>query len=149
MSAEKQIDRGIRKWAMKLANRKDTAGVVTVVVTVGVLAMLVFLAIVFMLGVAVGSANAHPGGLAKDGCHKMKAVGERHWHIEGTRERAGECVKVNGQTLKMTDWPMSLECQGKLSWLVDGNNQYGKRVRVKVADLDEVARVCLGREPKD
>ena len=40
----------------------------------------------------VGFAHAHPGGMSpKDGCHKHKAAGERHWHIEGTAKRGGIC----------------------------------------------------------
>ena len=44
---------------------------------------------------------AHAGGMAKDGCHKHKAAGERHWHEEGTAERGGECVKSGGRTVKV------------------------------------------------
>ena len=48
--------------------------------------------IVFAAGVLVGAALcgsgvalAHPGGLAKDGCHRDKAAGERHWHKPESR----------------------------------------------------------------
>jgi len=60
------------------------------------------------LAIAIGSAaHAHPGGLAKDGCHKDNAAGERHWHIDGTADRGGECVKRDGHTFKMPDDPAS------------------------------------------
>ena len=56
------------------------------------------------LAIGVGSAvHAHPGGLAKDGCHKDNAAGERHWHIDGTADRGGECIKRDGHTFKMPD----------------------------------------------
>lgn len=50
---------------------------------------------------AAGDAFAHSGGLAKDGCHKDNAAGERHWHIDGTADRGGECVKRDGRTVKV------------------------------------------------
>lgn len=36
----------------------------------------------------------------KDGCHKATHNGqrERHWHIEGTKDRGGPCVRVDGET---------------------------------------------------
>lgn len=49
------------------------------------------------LAAAPGDALAHSGQLSpKDGCHRHKAVGERHWHVDGTAERGGECVKRDG-----------------------------------------------------
>lgn len=46
---------------------------------------------------------AHRGQLSpKDSCHKHKAAGERHWHKEGTDERAGPCVKVDGGSFRLT-----------------------------------------------
>ena len=44
---------------------------------------------------------AHAGGLAKDGCHRDKAAGERHWHSEGTATRAGECIEHGGRTVRV------------------------------------------------
>ena len=45
----------------------------------------------------IGEAHAHSGQLSpKDGCHKHKAAGERHWHQDGTAKRGGECVKRDG-----------------------------------------------------
>ena len=44
---------------------------------------------------------AHSGGMAADGCHKHKAADERHWHVGGTAERGGECVKTDGRTVKV------------------------------------------------
>lgn len=54
-------------------------------------------------GVAVFSVSAcaHPGGIAADGCHKHTAADERHWHFEGTAERAGACVERDGRTVKL------------------------------------------------
>ena len=50
-------------------------------------------------------AFAHPGGLARDGCHRDNAAGERHWHLEGTADRAGECIKVDGGARQMPSCP--------------------------------------------
>ena len=44
---------------------------------------------------------AHSGGLAKDGCHRDKAAGERHWHKKGSRERGGPCVKAGGKSYQL------------------------------------------------
>ena len=63
-------------------------------------------AVALTLGLAAGvPAEAHKGQLSKkDGCHKMKAAKERHWHIPGTGDRGGPCVKSDaGATLKVLD----------------------------------------------
>ena len=57
------------------------------------------IAAVALIGLAAlpTDAGAHSGGLSpKDGCHKHKAAGERHWHLDGSAERGGECVKRDG-----------------------------------------------------
>lgn len=41
---------------------------------------------------------AHSGGLAKDGCHRDRKAGERHHHKDGSVERAGPCLKIDGRT---------------------------------------------------
>jgi len=44
---------------------------------------------------------AHEGQLSpKDHCHRHKAASERHWHLEGTTDRGGPCVKVDGETFR-------------------------------------------------
>lgn len=54
--------------------------------------------LVLAMGVA---GHAHPGGLAKDGCHNDKAAGEAHWHEPGTRDRAGPCIESAGSRIKV------------------------------------------------
>ena len=49
---------------------------------------------------------AHPGMLAKDGCHNDNRAGERHWHVTGTAERAGACIQQDGATRHMTPCPV-------------------------------------------
>ena len=62
-----------------------------------------------VVGVLVGiallspAAFGHSGGLAKDGCHKMKAAGERHWHHAGTKNRGGVCIKEGGVTVRIQE----------------------------------------------
>ena len=53
--------------------------------------------------IALGSlaVHAHPGGMAQDGCHRHKAAQERHWHLEGTSERGGECISRDGATVQV------------------------------------------------
>ena len=41
---------------------------------------------------------AHSGGMAKDGCHRDRKAGERHYHKDGSVERAGPCLKIDGRT---------------------------------------------------
>lgn len=49
----------------------------------------VLIALVAILPVA---AMGHPGGMSpKDGCHRDKKAGERHWHAQGA-ERGGPCI---------------------------------------------------------
>ena len=53
---------------------------------------------------SIGEAQAHSGQLSpKDGCHRHKAAGERHWHQDGTAERGGACVKQNGTTYRVLE----------------------------------------------
>ena len=40
---------------------------------------------------SVSLAQAHSGGLAKDGCHNDRAAGERHWHVPGGTNVGGLC----------------------------------------------------------
>ena len=52
----------------------------------------------------IGEAQAHSGQLSpKDGCHKHKAAKERHWHVDGTATRGGECVKRDGVTFHIQE----------------------------------------------
>lgn len=67
-------------------------------------ATLALMGLAFGIGIAmamVANANAHSGMVAKDGCHRDKARGERHWHYDGGRERAGQCLKVDGQSYRI------------------------------------------------
>ena len=41
---------------------------------------------------------AHSGGMAKDGCHRDRKADERHHHKDGSVERAGPCLKIDGRT---------------------------------------------------
>ena len=41
---------------------------------------------------------AHSGGMAKDGCHRDRKAGERHHHKDGSVDRAGPCLKIDGGT---------------------------------------------------
>ncbi len=57
-----------------------------------------------------GEAQAHSGQLSpKDGCHKHKAAKERHWHVEGTATRGGECVKRDGVTFHIQEVEVEVE----------------------------------------
>ena len=71
--------------------------------------LLLFLSIIVLTALA---AEAHPGAMAKDGCHKDNAAGERHYHVNGTAERAGECVKDDtGQTIRVLETPACPVCE--------------------------------------
>ena len=67
---------------------------------------ILFVAFALAVGLAAGvpDAEAHRGQLSKkDDCHKMKAANERHWHIPGTGDRGGPCVKSDAGTVKVLD----------------------------------------------
>lgn len=49
---------------------------------------------------------AHAGQLStRDGCHKSKDEGRRHWHLEGTQKAGGACVKRDRRTVRKHDRP--------------------------------------------
>lgn len=52
----------------------------------------------FQIADSDGFQIAHAGGLAKDGCHRDKAAGGRHWHSDG--------VKVGGKCGKSGEGPV-------------------------------------------
>ena len=98
-------------------------------------------------------AQAHSGGLSpKDGCHRHKAAGERRWHLDGTAQRGGECVKRDGIAYRVQEVEVpkvSAPCRRKLDWLVDGNGRFGGTVPIGVADLNRIADLCLGRPARE
>ena len=74
--------------------------------------MLITRVIWFAIGLIAGvlitvtsGALAHNGGLAKDGCHNDKSVGERHWHHQDTRDRAGKCEKIGELHIRYVESP--------------------------------------------
>ena len=98
-------------------------------------------------------AGAHSGGLSpRDGCHKHKAAGERRWHLDGSAERGGECVKRDGIAYRVQEVEVpkvSAPCRRKLDWLVDGNGRFGGTVPIGVADLNRIVDLCLGRPARE
>ena len=58
---------------------------------------------------------AHAGQLSpKDNCHRHKAAGERHWHVEHTQNRGGPCVKVDGKPYRLTNHALCAEARARL-----------------------------------
>ena len=59
----------------------------------------VIIVTVAALGVLVGTmtaANAHPGRVSKDGCHRESATGTVHWHTTKAAV-GGRCIRTKGQ----------------------------------------------------
>ena len=60
---ERQIDRGIRSWAARLANRRDTKRIVVWILAVAVLAAFALVALGALFGIALAvrpiTASAH------------------------------------------------------------------------------------------
>ena len=55
---------------------------------------------------------AHAGQLSpKDDCHRHRSAGERHWHLDGTSERGGPCVKQDGETWKLRNHAICAEAR--------------------------------------
>lgn len=56
---------------------------------------------------------AYAGQLSrKDNCHRHRAVGERHWHIDGGVERGGPCVRApDGRTWSFDSHTLCLEAR--------------------------------------
>ena len=80
---------------------------------------------------------AHTGQLSpKDNCHKHKAAGERHHHKEGSAVRAGPCVKVKGQSYRLTNHAI---CAAARVELVEAKERWGSDYK-RVA---EVLKDCI------
>lgn len=85
-------------------------------------------------------ADAHSGGLAKDGCHRDKAAGERHFHFEGTRDVAGTCLKEDGKTVKIPNVPALTDTVLELRASIEG-------LSLRVAALEAESIAALAEEP--
>ena len=89
--------------------------------------------------------RAHAGQVSpRDGCHRDKRAGERHWHRSG-HQRGGGCRSVGGQTVKFVEVPL-LEFRG----LRDGMDRCRKKVRavlrdkwISGRDADGLSAACL------
>lgn len=49
---------------------------------------------VAILFASTSFAYAHGGRMSDDGCHNDNKVVEVHWHVPGTTERAGICIRT-------------------------------------------------------
>ena len=94
---------------------------------------------------------AHAGQLSpKDGCHRHKAAGERHWHQGNTAERGGECVKQDGVSYRV----MEVEAEPAppaLPWVVcsgtwrDLHEEVGGYWAPSISDAAKDLLACLTR----
>jgi len=93
----------------------------------------------FMTDAAVAEYQlAHAGQLSpKDGCHKSKALKERHWHKDGTSERGGPCVGKPG--FKLTDH--ALCAKERIAFARDKDDGWGVNYRAHAERL----RDCIVR----
>lgn len=61
---------------------------------------LLYLAVGIVIGLLTAlyapALFAHPGGMAKDGCHNDRSAGERHYHESSSTNRMGKCVEIDG-----------------------------------------------------
>ncbi len=84
---------------------------------------------------------AHAGQLSpKDDCHNHRAENERHWHVKGTSDRGGPCVKQNGETFRLTNHAI---CADERILLVRENKEW-------LPDYESVAEAlknCVLRLP--
>ncbi|MYA88800.1 MAG: hypothetical protein F4X97_10180 [Boseongicola sp. SB0662_bin_57] len=64
---------------------------------------------------------AHAGQLSpKDDCHRHKAAGERHWHLEGTSTRGGPCLKdSNGETWHLNEHALCSDARIRFAVIED------------------------------
>lgn len=80
---------------------------------------------------------AHAGQLSpKDSCHKHKAAGERHHHKQDTNDRAGPCVKLNGEVYRLTNHAI---CASARVELVEANERWGSDYK----RVSEALRDCI------
>ena len=98
-----------------------------------------------------GEAQAHSGQLSpKDGCHRDKAAGERHWHIDGSATRGGECVKRDGVTFHVQEVEVAADppwvaCSGTWATLTD---EVGGYWAPSISDAARDLLACLSRAYK-
>ena len=96
---------------------------------------------------------AHAGQLSrKDGCHKSKAEGRRHYHARDTAEAAGACIRNGGVAYRIPD--PDPECESMLRWLEGSRaNARGARIsrdwfgdpKLTADDATELIRACRQR----
>lgn len=78
---------------------------------------------------------AHAGQLSpKDKCHKHKAAGERHWHKQDSADRGGPCVKVKGQSYRLTNHAICAAARVELVEAKEGWGSDYKRVAEALKD---------------
>lgn len=83
---------------------------------------------------------AHAGQLSpRDNCHRHKAAGERHWHKEDSADRGGPCVKVKGQSYRLTGHDI---CAAARVELVEAKERWGSDYK-RVAELLKDCIVAL------
>ena len=98
-------------------------------------------AILLVIGLFMAlGAQAHNGGMAKDGCHKDNKANERHWHFANTKTRAGICSKSGEKFLSLdvllTPTPVPAICKELLTDFQDAWS---------VHDADKLARQAIDK----
>ena len=108
ITGEKWVDSAM----LSERNRRGTATRVGLWIIGGLI--LAFAAGLFLPSTAIAST----GNVARDGCHKNKVDGGRHWHLPsymaGGKKRvmAGQCIRINGKvhhTVTISAAPISME----------------------------------------
>ena len=89
-----------------------------------------------MILATASAALAHSGGLAKDGCHRDRAAGERHFHFEDTTDVAGTCIKEDGKTVRIPNVPATQDALMRLRADLEALS-----LRVAMLEADAIAEM--------
>ena len=101
-------------------------------------------ALLAFAALALGSAWAHPGGSAKDGAHRDRSTGERHWHLEIPCADPCNAGIVPHALLDHLD-PAPDECPELLdSILTEASKSYWNRSELDIAEwtVDGIRAGC-------
>lgn len=103
------------------------------------------LMLVTVILAATNIAIAHPGKLAKDGCHNDRRVNERHWHIDGNK-RGDVCKKRNGKTIKVNKEKMIIITKKEYNNLKENASN---KVILSLEEYNELKKNQESKEKKD
>ena len=100
----------------------------------------------------VGTVLAHPGGVARDGCHQDGKSGERHCHTAAQRDAVAsrkpggekDSVESRGAIAGKEQEEIEGTWNGRVAWVIDADSLRaevkGSIMEIRLADIDAPER---------